>query len=140
MEFIRLRPKSNYKIPQLIVDIINLCWDADPLKRPNASELRESILRLYEDIRDNKVNSVIYGQVKEADEINKKASFPVQSPLSSTSILSYMTHPQAIYTSRLLDFKNLPEPKNANDDDLKYSDSLRVDFTKLDINSKDGNN
>ncbi|RGB24154.1 kinase-like domain-containing protein [Rhizophagus diaphanus] len=27
-----LRPKSNYKIPQLIFDIINQCWDADPLK------------------------------------------------------------------------------------------------------------
>ncbi|GBC54440.2 kinase-like domain-containing protein [Rhizophagus irregularis DAOM 181602=DAOM 197198] len=135
-----LRPKSNYKIPQLIVDIINQCWDADPLKRPNAVELRESIEKLYNDIDDNKVDSVIYRQVKEADEINKKASFPVQLPLSSTSMLSYVTHPQAVYTSRLLDFKNLPQPKNANNDDLEYSVSLSVDFTKLDINSKDENN
>ncbi|RGB40483.1 kinase-like domain-containing protein, partial [Rhizophagus diaphanus] len=34
-----LRPKSNYKVPQFIFDIINHCWDADPLKRPNAVEL-----------------------------------------------------------------------------------------------------
>src|SRR5207248_11646083 len=27
-----LRPKSNYKIPQLILDIIKQCWDADHLK------------------------------------------------------------------------------------------------------------
>jgi serine/threonine protein kinase len=27
-----LRPKSNYKIPQLILDIIKQCWNADPLK------------------------------------------------------------------------------------------------------------
>ncbi|CAB4420029.1 unnamed protein product [Rhizophagus irregularis] len=74
----------------------------DPLKRPNADKLRESI---------------------------------VQSPLSSTNMLSYMTHHQAIYTSRLLNFKNLPEPKNA--DNNEYSDSLKMDFTKLDINSKD---
>ncbi|UZO13053.1 uncharacterized protein OCT59_004559 [Rhizophagus irregularis] len=112
----------------------------DPLKRPNAVELRESIEKLYNDIDDNKVDSVIYRQVKEADEINKKASFPVQLPLSSTSMLSYVTHPQAVYTSRLLDFKNLPQPKNANNDDLEYSVSLSVDFTKLDINSKDENN
>ncbi|CAB4420051.1 unnamed protein product [Rhizophagus irregularis] len=33
------------------------------------------------------------------------------------------------------------EPKNAdNNDDLEYSDSLRMDFTKLDINSKDESN
>ena len=36
-----LRPNSNYKIPQLISDIIKQCWDADPLKRPKAEELHE---------------------------------------------------------------------------------------------------
>ncbi|CAB4420034.1 unnamed protein product [Rhizophagus irregularis] len=86
------------------------------------------------------VDSIIYGQVKEADEINKKSFSTVQPPLSSTSTLSYTTHPQAVYTSRLLDFKNLPEPKNADNNDLKYSDSLKMDFTKLDINSKDERN
>ncbi|POG78613.1 kinase-like domain-containing protein [Rhizophagus irregularis DAOM 181602=DAOM 197198] len=135
-----LRPNSNYKIPQLIVDIINQCWDADPLKRPNAYELRESIDNLYNDIHHKKVDSVIHGQVKEADEVNKKTSLPVQLPLSSTSTLSYITHPQAVYTSRLLDFKNLPEPKNADNHDLEYSDSLRMDFIKLDINFKEENN
>ncbi|RGB39592.1 kinase-like domain-containing protein [Rhizophagus diaphanus] len=132
-----LRPKCDYKIPQLIVDKINQCLDADPLKRPNADELHEFMLKLYRNIRDNEVDSVIYEQVKEADEINKKSSFSVQLPLSSTSTLSYMTHPQAVYTSRLLNFENLPEPMNADNDDLEYSDSTRIDLTKLDINSKD---
>ncbi|POG73844.1 uncharacterized protein OCT59_004405 [Rhizophagus irregularis] len=39
-----------------------------------------------------------------------------------------------------LDFENLPEPKNADNDDLEYSDSLRMDFIKFDINSKDERN
>ncbi|CAB4404374.1 unnamed protein product [Rhizophagus irregularis] len=94
------------------------------------------------DIAENKMDSVIYGQVKEADDINKKLSF--SSPLTSTGTISYTTHPQAVYTSKLLDFKNLPEPKNAdNNNDLlgiEYSDSLKMDFTKLDINSKDESN
>ena len=34
-----LRPKSDYKIPQRILDVIKKCWDADPLKRPKAEEL-----------------------------------------------------------------------------------------------------
>ncbi|GBC49633.1 kinase-like domain-containing protein [Rhizophagus irregularis DAOM 181602=DAOM 197198] len=132
-----LRPRSNYKIPQLIFDLINQCWDADPLKRPKANKLRELLENLY---CYSLKNSVI-DQFEEADEINKKLSFStVQSPSSSTSTLLYMTHPQAVYTSRLLDFKNLPEPKNADNDDLEYSDSLRMDFTKLDINSKDERN
>ncbi|CAB4420181.1 unnamed protein product [Rhizophagus irregularis] len=132
-----LRPKSNYKIPQLILDIINQCWDADPLKRPNANELDNLFTSLSNSYHRSK--SLISDQAKEADKINKKSS-TVQSPLSSTSTLSYITHPQAVYTSRLLDFKNLPEPKNSNNDDLEYSDSLRMDFTKLDINSKDKRN
>ncbi|UZO14331.1 uncharacterized protein OCT59_005791 [Rhizophagus irregularis] len=126
-----------------VLDIINQCWDADPLKRPNADELYELIGGLLSDIRHNRVDSVIYKQVKETDDINKKLSF--SSPLlKSTGTISYMTHPQAVYTSRLLNFKDLPEPTNAdNNDDLlgmEYSDSLKMDFTKLDINSKDENN
>ncbi|UZO20555.1 uncharacterized protein OCT59_012978 [Rhizophagus irregularis] len=122
-------------------DWIVRCFD--PLKRPNAEEVRESTLKLYKNSYDNEVNSVIYGQVKEADEKNKESSLTIQSPLSSTSTLSYMTHPHAVYTSRLLDFKNLPEPKNSDNNDLlgvEYSDSLKMDFTKLDINPKDERN
>ncbi|GET02595.1 kinase-like domain-containing protein [Rhizophagus clarus] len=96
-----LRPKSNYKIPQLIFDIINQCWDADPSKRPKAVELH----KLYDDLRYN----------------------CVQSPLSCTGTLSYTTHPQAIYTSRLLDFKNLPEPKNADNN----VDLIKKEYSEL---------
>ncbi|GBC37986.2 kinase-like domain-containing protein [Rhizophagus irregularis DAOM 181602=DAOM 197198] len=105
-----------------VLDIINQCWDADPLKRPNADELYELIGGLLSDIRHNRVDSVIYKQVKETDDINKKLSF----------------------SSPLLKSTDLPEPTNAdNNDDLlgmEYSDSLKMDFTKLDINSKDENN
>src|SRR5215204_336951 len=102
-----LRPKSNYKIPQLILDIIKQCWDADPLKRPKAEELKESFYNLCFN-----ENSILDKQIEEAaDEINKWLfSSSIASSLI-TSILSYTIHSQAVYTSRLLDFKNLPEPK-----------------------------
>ena len=110
-----LRPKSNYKIPQLLFDIIIQCWDANPLKRPKAEVLQTLFFNeLY--LKASSENSVIYEQIKEADEINKKSSTVVQTLLSSTGTLSYTAHPQAVYTSRLLDFKNLPEPKNADDE------------------------
>ncbi|RGB23608.1 kinase-like domain-containing protein [Rhizophagus diaphanus] len=131
-----LRPTSNYKIPQVILDIINQCWDTDPLKRPKADELKKSILDLFMAIDKDKKDSAIYKQVIEVNEINKKSS---QSTLSSACTLSYTTHPQAVYTSKLLDFKNLPEPKNADNNETEYSESVRIDFTKLDINSKDEN-
>ncbi|EXX64262.1 kinase-like domain-containing protein [Rhizophagus irregularis DAOM 181602=DAOM 197198] len=133
-----LRPKSNYKIPQLIFDIINQCWDADPLKRPNVEELRELLWNYYYDNKHDN-DSEITKQIDEANKINfKLSSLTVQTTSSSTSNLLYTTHTQAIYTSRLLNFKNLPEPKNANNNvGIEYSESIKVDFTNLYINSDD---
>jgi serine/threonine protein kinase len=111
-----LRPKSNYKIPQLIINIINQCWDTNPSNRPKAEYLFVSLIELYQDYID--INSVIHKQIKEADEINKKSSSIVQSTSSTNTTL---THPQAVYTSRLLNFKNLPEPKNADNNGIEYS-------------------
>ncbi|POG77281.1 kinase-like domain-containing protein [Rhizophagus irregularis DAOM 181602=DAOM 197198] len=107
-----LRPKSNYKIPQLILNIIKQCWDADPLKRPKAEELKSLLRDLYYS-RENPGNHEIKKQIKEADKINEKLTS--SSLLYNGPTLSYTTNPQAVYTSRLLNFKNLPEPKNATD-------------------------
>ncbi|PKY48090.1 hypothetical protein RhiirA4_463552 [Rhizophagus irregularis] len=56
----------------------------------------------------------------------------------STSYEENVTHSEAVYTSKLLDFKNLREPNN-DLFDIEFSDSLRMDFTKLGINSKEDN-
>ena len=112
-----LRPKSNYKIPQLILDIIQQCWDADPSKRLKAKKLWGLFSNLHNKSDENnkdyyEEDSMINKQVKEADEINEKLP-----TLPSTGVLSYTTYTQAVYTSRLLNYKNLPEPKNADDGD-----------------------
>jgi len=94
--------------------LMEQCWDADSSKRPKADELRKLFDKL--ELKTHKGRSYyspINQQFRESDEINKQLP-PLTIP--STDILSYSTHPQAIYTSRLLDFKNLPEPKNADDD------------------------
>ncbi|CAB4487482.1 unnamed protein product [Rhizophagus irregularis] len=77
-------------------------------------------------------------QIEEVDKINEKLTS--SSLLYNGPTLSYTTNPQAVYTSRLLDFKNLPKPKNAidnKDDDNsfgEYSESIEaIDFTKLDL-------
>ncbi|GBC13917.1 kinase-like domain-containing protein [Rhizophagus irregularis DAOM 181602=DAOM 197198] len=57
-------------------------------------------------------------QAEEADEINKDLP-SLTALLSNTNTLSYTTHPQAIYTSRILDFIDLPESNLIN---------LRIDF------------
>ncbi|POG59645.1 kinase-like domain-containing protein [Rhizophagus irregularis DAOM 181602=DAOM 197198] len=62
-----LRPKSNYKIPQLILDKIEQCWNSDPLKRPKAQELR-GLLRKLRNSYDDETNK----QIEEAERINEK--------------------------------------------------------------------
>ncbi|GES80889.1 kinase-like domain-containing protein [Rhizophagus clarus] len=99
-----LRPQSNYKITQLILDIINQCWDADLSKRPKANDLYELVNKLFIDSYNKDCD--IHKQIEEANEINDKSSSTVQPPSLSTSNLSYTTHPQAVYTKSLrMDFK-----------------------------------
>jgi hypothetical protein len=53
--------------------------------------------------------------IKQIEKINKD--------LKATSYLPFKIHPGAIYTSRLLGFTNLPEPKNS-DDYYEYHDNI----------------
>ncbi len=114
-----LRPRFNIKVPQLVVHLIKRCLDANPLNRPTAKEI-ENILCPWSNNFDNQIE--LKKQIKEAEEINNNLSTNSTIPLTSLG-LSYETHSEAIYTSRLLDFNNLPEPKNS-DDYYKRNDNL----------------
>ena len=48
-------------------------------------------------------------QIEECKKIRKN------KPVKNKPKTIHQTHPQAIYTSRLLNFKNLPEPENSSD-------------------------
>ena len=50
-----LRPKSTYKIPQLIFDKINLCWNADHTKRSKVGELQEFFFLIYWEKLEKKI-------------------------------------------------------------------------------------
>ncbi|PKY54731.1 kinase-like protein [Rhizophagus irregularis] len=93
-----LRPKSNYKIPQLILNIIKQCWDADPLKRPKSRELKDLMFLLIYPIKHRK-NHEIHKQIEEAEEINEKLKSSSSSYTGPT--LSYTTNPQAVYTTNI---------------------------------------
>src|SRR6266542_2866663 len=114
-----LRPRFNIKVPQLIVHLIKGCLDANPLNRPTAKEL-EDILRKWWGSLNSQTE--LKKQIKEAEEINNNLTINSTIPLTSLG-LSYETHSEAIYTSRLLDFNNLPESKNS-DDYYKRNDNI----------------
>jgi serine/threonine protein kinase len=94
-----LRPNIFEYTPKLLVDLITKCWDAKAENRPTAKGLCQELKKIF--------SGKDYSQRNEYD--NK-----IQLNRSSEKRTSNIqTHPQAIYTSRLLNFKNLPEPVNS---------------------------
>ena len=107
-----LRTRFNIKVPQLIVQLIKRCLDANPSNRPTSVEIYK-ILREWHDKQINSQTVELQRQIEEVDKVNNSSS---NNNISSTSLgVSYKTHSEAIYTSRLLNFNNLPEPKNSDD-------------------------
>src|SRR3954467_6160390 len=113
-----IRPEITSKeAPKCYIDLAKKCWDPNPDNRPNATKILESI-ELFE-ISDGEVAK----QFEEAYKYKK-------AKLSSIENNQSTTHPQAIYTSRLLNpyTKNLP--KYAKYDNID-NDSVEItDFTK----------
>ena len=105
-----LRPKISKDTPKLLADLIMKCWDAKAENRPSAKELYQILNKWDNEKRDK--NSEIYSQIKECDKISESKFENRSSEYRSKNL---QTHPQAIYTSRLLNFKNLPEPVNSSD-------------------------
>ncbi|RHZ88737.1 hypothetical protein Glove_21g104 [Diversispora epigaea] len=101
-----LRPKIPFHIPKLITRIIMRCWDARVAHQPTFEELGEKLDKSYKDYKENdfKNKNEITIQINYARKFSKR--------LTNTTIINYKTHPEAIYTSRLLNYSSLPKPKN----------------------------
>src|SRR2546421_33194 len=109
-----IRPEITEKdAPKCYIDLMEKCWDPNPDNRPNAREIEKSIKLFY--------NSDEVKQQFEEAYAYRKAN------LSAIENTQTTTHPQAIYTSRLLNpyTKNLPKYDNINNDSVEI-----IDFTK----------
>ncbi|GBB96580.1 hypothetical protein RclHR1_02790003 [Rhizophagus clarus] len=136
-----LRPRFKIKVPQLIIQLIKRCLDADQQNRPTAEEIINILYNWQYD------SEIFQAQIEEADEINKKS---LKGRIPSTSLgLSYKTHSEAIYKSRSFNFNSLPKPKNS-DDYYRYNDniisvessvalSLQIDVPQLNTELKNDN-
>ncbi|RHZ55103.1 hypothetical protein Glove_420g120 [Diversispora epigaea] len=118
------RPKIPFHTPKLITQIIMRCWDARITHRPTFEELEKELGKYYDDYRNN--NNEITIQIKEEFSKNQTTTTP----------LNYKTHPQAIYTSRLLNFSNLPKPKNDENFEKKLEE-LTKSFYQINSSNDD---
>ncbi|RIA82697.1 kinase-like domain-containing protein [Glomus cerebriforme] len=94
------RPKIRDETPDFLKKLIQKCWDAIPENRPTSEEVYREI--------DNVYNKFLI-QLEELPELTYNI---MPNTKSTTKTQLYETHTQAIYTSRLLNLSNLPEPVN----------------------------
>ncbi|GES82220.1 kinase-like domain-containing protein [Rhizophagus clarus] len=98
-----LRPKiSRSEVPQLLLDMVNRCLDAEPQKRPSAKKLYRILQKYNIDRKD--LESEFSKQI---NTIENSKEFPIYDPTKPMA-----THSKAIYTSRKLDYKYLSKPVN----------------------------
>ena len=102
------RPENLENTPQCYVDLMEKCWDKDPLKRPSALEVLNIIEKwIYvdkiEDISENLESNIM--EFIEADN-----NLTVSKTVNDDNKPIPKPHPQAYHTSCLLSFtKNLNE-------------------------------
>ncbi|POG81741.1 hypothetical protein GLOIN_2v1470566 [Rhizophagus irregularis DAOM 181602=DAOM 197198] len=83
----------------------------------------------------------IDGQIERWDNENQNWRRLDSNMFVALKRLTYETHSEAVYTSRLLNFNNLPEPKNSDDyyeknDNIiseKFSEFLQINISHLKI-------
>ncbi|GES97765.1 kinase-like domain-containing protein [Rhizophagus clarus] len=103
-----LRPRISEDVPKLFADLIMKCWDAKLENRPTVKELYQVITKLHKE--QWKTGGEFDSQMYKYKKIRNK----VKNGSNKNKSENIKTHPQAIYTSRLLNFKNLPEPVNSS--------------------------
>ncbi|CAB5363452.1 unnamed protein product [Rhizophagus irregularis] len=110
-----IRPEINeQEAPKFYIDLMKNCWDPNPDKRPSAIEIDKLVIDFFRSDHE------IERQIEEAEEY-RKTNF--LSTGNSQSI-----HPQAYYTSRLLNQFTKELPKH--DDTYNISAEV-IDFTEL---------
>ncbi|CAB5215770.1 unnamed protein product [Rhizophagus irregularis] len=102
------------------------CWNEDPLKRPSTSEVNGIINNWIFCPYNNEVSKEIVSNIMEF----------INAPIGHNN-LATKSHPNACYTSRLLDFtsKKLNEILESEDSQADLNDCVIRDSRSLDENT-----
>jgi serine/threonine protein kinase len=120
-----LRPGFSNNTPNFYIELALKCMDADPDNRPTAEEILK-IITFWKDankeaIESNKPN---YSKKQlEELEIMSKVFDKMDNIKYHHSTITETKHPNAVYTSRLLKYKGLSQPKNSNKVTIISNDS-----------------
>src|SRR5437763_418289 len=113
-----LRPSFSNNTPKFYIELAYKCMDAEPDNRPTAEEILKTIA-FWKDIEDIEEilgsNEPNYSK-EQLDELRMmKEIFDIMDNVEyDPSTIPVTIHPDVVYTSRILKFTNLPQPRNSN--------------------------
>ena len=101
------RPYFSMNTPKFYIELAYKCMDANPDDRPTTDEIYKTIKSWY-DVLVVRFNG-------ELDDDPIRNEFEKMDNIKfDPSTITATVHPNAVYTSRLLKFTNLPQPVNSN--------------------------
>ena len=117
-----IRPKIVSGTPLEYKNLMEQCWDADPSKRPDCTPLyfkMQEIIQIYH--RDTSKNQNTIKKIFKKLNL-LKSSQPKTSKNSETNKKSNLEiyYTSNLSTSKVYQFENLPEPRNATEGKLNY--------------------
>ncbi|POG74079.1 kinase-like domain-containing protein [Rhizophagus irregularis DAOM 181602=DAOM 197198] len=107
-----IRPKIVLGTPTEYKNFMEQCWDADPSKRPDTDTLCNEIQKMnlyYQSMTDESFQSEINRNL-EQDKTNNSTN-------------------SRLFASKIHQFENLPEPRNATEEELEAFHSKSYDFS-----------
>ncbi|POG72687.1 hypothetical protein GLOIN_2v1592734 [Rhizophagus irregularis DAOM 181602=DAOM 197198] len=113
-----IRPKIISEIPSEYKSLMEQCWDANPLKRPDTDTLWEKI---------SEIKTYYQNNLNELPQLIAKVDKEKINSMSSK-----------LFTSKIYEFENLPEPKNATEaSNLSKSSNQYMPISSNDNDSKE---
>ncbi|GES76236.1 kinase-like domain-containing protein [Rhizophagus clarus] len=119
-----MRPKVVPGTPLKYENLMKQCWDADPSKRLSTSALEAEFRKLLQSCQEN---NDILNESPQLKTHNK--NIPITNYTSSK-----------LFTSKIYEFKNLPEPRNATEEEQEAFHSKSYDCFNIPDNIDDFNN
>ncbi|CAB5201299.1 unnamed protein product [Rhizophagus irregularis] len=121
------RPEIIENIPQCYVELMKKCWNEDSSKRPSSKEVSEIIEKWIFPPHNYEVSEELKSNIMEF----------INAPIGQHSNPVTESHPEAYYTSRLLDFTS--EKLNEVLESEGLSECM-VNLKLLDINTNTDEN
>ncbi|RHZ78063.1 hypothetical protein Glove_168g168 [Diversispora epigaea] len=118
-----LKPEIKCEIPQFLKEIMEKCWNFEPLNRPTAKELKsqlESYVYDYDNIENIKIINKF--------QVNKQVNAANKSNKNFIKYNQNEIHPEAIYTSRHLSFLKTKKVKVTTHDTKQWDFEIPDDL------------